>query len=225
MDVLRDAVKPGITTRELDVIASREVRSRGGKAVFKGYRGFPASICASINNEIVHGIPGEMVVQEGDLVKIDLGVSVEGYIGDAAITVGAGEISKEALSLMEVTEQALYKAIEAARVGAHLGDVGAAVEGCAHSHGYDVVREYGGHGVGRFLHEEPHVPNYGTPGTGTLLRSGMTLAIEPMLNVGDWRTRVLEDDWTVVTLDGALSAHFEHTIAVRDGDAEVLTRK
>lgn len=222
--LLVEAVRPGVATKELDVIASREIRRLGGEAVFKGYRGFPASVCVSINDEIVHGIPGERAIQEGDLVKMDVGVSVEGYIADAATTVGVGEIRPEARSLLEVTEQALEEGIKVAREGAHLGDIGAAIEVHAQAHGYNVVREYTGHGVGRFLHEEPQVPNYGTPGTGPRLRSGMTLAIEPMVNVGDWRTRVLENNWTVVTLDGSLSAHFEHTIAIRDGDAEVLTR-
>jgi len=222
--LLRGVVRPGMTTRELDTIASREIQRLGGKAVFKGYRGFPAAVCVSINDEIVHGIPAGRAIQEGDLVKIDLGVSVQGYIGDAAITVGVGEISPEARSLMKATEQALEEGIKVARDGAYLGDVGVAIEGCARAHGYSVVREYTGHGVGRFLHEEPQVPNYGSLGTGPRLRSGMTLALEPMVNVGDWRTRVLENKWTVVTLDGSLSAHFERTIAIRDGDAEVLTR-
>lgn len=222
--LLRDAVKPGIATRELDTIASREIKRLGGKATFKGYHGFPASVCTSINDEIVHGIPGGRTIGEGDLVKIDVGVSAQGYIGDAAITVGAGEISPEARSLLEVTEQALEEGIKVARDGAHLGDIGAAIESCARAHGYSVVREYAGHGVGRSLHEEPQVFNYGAPGTGPRLRSGMTLAIEPMVNIGDWRTRVLENKWTVVTLDGSLSAHFEHSVAIRDGEAEVLTR-
>lgn len=222
--ILSDAVKPGLKTRELDIIATREIAKQGGKPVFKGYHGYPATVCVSINNEIVHGIPGGRVIQEGDLVKMDLGASVDGYIGDAATTVGVGRISDEARELIGVTRRALEEAIKVARQGAHLGDIGAAIEGCAQAKGFSVVREYVGHGVGRFLHEDPQVPNYGTPGTGPRLQAGMTLAIEPMVNVGGWRTRVMDDDWTVVTLDGSLSAHFEHTIVVRDGDAEVLTR-
>ena len=222
--VLHEMVRPGLKTRELDAAAIRQIRKMGGKSVFKGYRGYPASVCVSINNEIVHGIPGDRVINEGDLVKMDLGASVEGYIGDAAITVGAGTISPEAQGLVETTSQALQEAIKTVRNGAHLGDIGAAIESYAKSRGYSVVREYVGHGVGRFLHEDPSVPNYGTPGTGTPLKPGMTLAIEPMVNIGDWQTRVLDDNWTVVTKDDSLSAHFEHTVAVRDGEAEVLTR-
>ena len=221
---LREAVRPGVKTCELDAIASRQIRKMGGESVFKGYRGYPATVCVSINNGIVHGIPGDRVIQEGDLVKMDLGASVEGYIGDSAITAGAGTISPEAEALLQTTKQALEEAIKAACDGAHLGDIGAAIEGYAKSHGYSVVREYTGHGVGRFLHEDPSVPNYGTPGMGTRLQRGMTLAIEPMVNIGDWQTSVLDDNWTVVTRDGSLSAHFEHTIAIRDGEAEVLTR-
>jgi methionyl aminopeptidase len=221
---LREAVRPGLKTRELDIIATREIERMGGKPVFKGYQGYPATVCVSINNEIVHGIPGDRVIQEGDLVKMDLGASVEGYIGDSAITVGAGKVSPQAKKLMEVTRETLEEAIKVARAGAHLGDIGAVIESYASSRGYSVVREYVGHGVGRFLHEDPQVPNYGTPGTGPRLRRGMTIAIEPMVNAGDWRTRVLDDKWTVVTQDGSLSAHFEHTIAIGDDGAEVLTK-
>ena len=222
--VLREAVAPGMTTRELDVVASREIKRLGGKPAFKGYRGFPATICASVNNEIVHGIPGERVIEEGDLVKMDVGAIVDGFIGDAAVTVGAGETSGEARALIEVTRRSLEKGIEAAKDGARVGDIGAAVQSYAEGLGYSVVREYVGHGVGRFLHEEPQIPNYGPAGKGTLLRTGMTIAIEPMVNIGGWQTRLLDDQWTVVTADGTLSAHFEHTIAITDGEAEVLTR-
>jgi methionyl aminopeptidase len=222
--VLKEAVAPGMTTRELDVVASREIKRLGGKPAFKGYRGFPATICASVNNEIVHGIPGERVIEEGDLVKMDVGAIVDGFIGDAAVTVGAGETSGEARALIEVTRRSLEKGIEAAKDGARVGDIGAAVQSYAEGLGYSVVREYVGHGVGRFLHEEPQIPNYGPAGKGTLLRTGMTIAIEPMVNIGGWQTRLLDDQWTVVTADGTLSAHFEHTIAITDGEAEVLTR-
>lgn len=221
--VLQEAVRPGLKTRDLDAIASREIRRRGGKPAFKGYRGFPATVCASINDEIVHGIPGDRVTKEGDLVKLDLGAVFDGFIGDAAITVGVGEISGEAQKLIEVTRQCLNEGIKAAREGARVGDIGAAVQSFAESRGYSVVREYVGHGVGRFLHEEPQIPNYGPPGRGPVLRQGMALAIEPMVNIGGWRTRLLDDQWTVVTADGSLSAHFEHTIAITDGEAEVLT--
>ena len=223
ISVLRDAVTPGMKTRELDAIAYREIRRLGGKAAFKGYRGFPATICTSINHEIVHGIPGDRVIRDGDLVKMDVGAVVDGFIGDAAITVGAGEISDEARDLIDVTRLSLEEGIRAVRDGARVGDIGQAVQEFAEGRGYGVVREYVGHGIGRFLHEDPQVPNYGPAGRGALLRRGMTIAIEPMVNIGDWRTRLLDDQWTVVTADGSLSAHFEHTVAITDDGAEVLT--
>lgn len=223
LSVLREAVRPGMKTREMDTVAFQEITRLGGTPAFKGYRGFPATICASVNEEIVHGIPGDRVILEGDLLKMDVGAVVDGFIGDAAITVGVGNISDEAKDLIEVTRQSLEEGIKAARDGARVGDIGAAVQGFAEAKGYSVVREYVGHGIGRFLHEEPQIPNYGSPGKGPLLRQGMTLAIEPMVNVGVWNTRLLDDQWTVVTADGSLSAHFEHTIAITDGEAEVLT--
>ena len=220
---LRAAVTPNITTRDLDEIAYNEITKRGGKPAFKGYRGFPATICTSINEEIVHGIPGDTVLREGNLLKMDVGAVVDGFIGDAAVTVGVGAISEEAARLIEVTRLSLEAGIKAARPGSRVGDIGAAVQRCGESKGYGVVREYVGHGVGRFLHEDPQVPNYGPGGKGAMLRSGMTIAIEPMVNIGDWHTRLLDDQWTVVTADGTLSAHFEHTIAITEGDPEVLT--
>ena len=223
VSVLREAVSPGMRTLDLDAIAEREIRRLGGKPAFKGYRGFPATICTSVNEEIVHGIPGDRVIKEGDLVKMDVGAVVDGFIGDAAITVGAGRISDTARDLIEVTRLSLAEGIKAARQGARVGDIGAAIQTYAEERGYSVVREYVGHGVGRFLHEEPQVPNYGPSGRGPLLRRGITIAIEPMVNAGDWHTRLLEDQWTVVTADGSLSAHFEHTIAITDGEAEILT--
>jgi len=223
LSVLEEAVRPGIKTRELDAIAVREIKRLGGKAAFKGYRGFPATICTSINDEIVHGIPGDKVINEGDLVKMDVGAVVDGLIGDAAITVGAGKISDEARNLIDVTRLSLDEGIKAARDGARVGDIGAAIQQFAEARGYNVVREYVGHGVGRFLHEEPQIPNYGPSGRGPLLQQGFTIAIEPMVNIGGWQTRVLEDQWTVVTADGSLSAHFEHTIAITVGEAEILT--
>ena len=221
--VLKEAVRPEITTGELDAIADREIGRLGAKPAFKGYRGFPGTICTSINEEIVHGIPGERVLRQGDLVKMDVGAVVDGFIGDAAITVGVGRISDEATDLVDVTRLSLEEGIKAAREGARVGDIGSAIQSFAESRGYSVVREYVGHGVGRFLHEEPQIPNYGRSDRGPLLRRGMTIAIEPMVNIGDWATRLLDDQWTVVTADGSLSAHFEHTIAITDGEPEVLT--
>ena len=223
LSVLQQAVRPGIRTRDLDAIADREIRKLGGKPAFKGYRGFPATICTSINEEIVHGIPGDRIINEGDLVKMDVGAVVDGFIGDAAITVAAGETSEEARNLIEATRLSLLEGIKAASSGARVGDIGAAIQSFAESKGYGVVREYVGHGVGRFLHEEPQIPNYGPSARGPLLRPGMTIAIEPMVNLGGWRTRLLDDQWTVVTADGSLSAHFEHTIAIADGEPEILT--
>ena len=223
LSLLQSSVKPGMTTWDLDAIADREIRRLGGKPAFKGYRGFPATICTSVDHEIVHGIPGSRVLEEGGLVKLDVGAVADGLIGDAAITVGVGEISKEASDLIEVTRLCLEAGIKAARDGARVGDVGAAIQSFAEDRGYSIVREYVGHGVGRFLHEEPQVPNYGPAGRGALLRQGMTIAIEPMVNIGGWKTRLLDDQWTVVTADESLSAHFEHTIAITDGQPEVLT--
>ena len=222
--VLCDAVQSGMRTIELDALASREIRRLGARAAFKGYRGFPATICTSINEEIVHGIPGNRVIHEGDLVKMDVGAVVDGFIGDAAVTVAAGDICAEARDLIEATRQSLEEGITAVKEGARVGDIGAAIQSYAEKRGYGVVREFVGHGVGRALHEEPQVPNYGTTGRGPLLRRGMAIAIEPMLNLGDWRTRILDDHWTVVTADGKLSAHFEHTVAITDDGVEVLTR-
>lgn len=221
--LLRQTVAPGITTRELDHLANKEILSHGGKPTFKGYRGFPATICTSVNEEIVHGIPGKRVLKEGDIIKLDVGATVDGFIGDAAVSLAVGQVSQEALDLMEHTCRSLEAGIKAAQVGARIGDISAAVQAYGEAHGYGVVREFVGHGVGRFLHEDPQVPNYGPPGRGPLLRPGMCIAIEPMLNAGDWRTKILDDQWTVVTADGRLSAHFEHTIAITEGGPEVLT--
>ena len=223
LSVLKVAVKPGITTKDLDSIAYREITRRGGTPTFKGYRGFPASICASVNEEIVHGIPGNRVLKEGDVVKIDVGATLDGFIGDAAISVAVGQVSEEALKLMETTRMSLEEGIKAAQPGNRIGDIGAAVQAYGEARGYGVVREYVGHGVGRFLHEDPQIPNYGQSGRGSLLRPGMCIAIEPMLNMGDWQTAVLEDQWTVVTSDRKLSSHFEHTIAIDEDGPVVLT--
>jgi methionyl aminopeptidase len=225
LDILMKQVKPGMKTKELDIIAGREVERLGGKPSFKGYRGFPANLCVSINNEIVHGIPGERVLRQGDIVSLDMGATFKGFQGDAAVTVGVGEISSEARELMATTESVLQAGIATARSGARLGDISATIQNYAESKGYSVVREYTGHGIGRELHEEPQIPNFGLPGTGPVLKKGMTLALEPMVNMGDWRTRVGDDQWTVLTADGSLSAHFEHTIAITDGEPEILTSR
>jgi methionyl aminopeptidase len=224
LDAVAKAVRPGITTGELDRIAVKEVRKTGAVASFKGYRGFPASICTSLNEEVVHGIPGERVLNEGDIISLDFGAQLSGFHGDAAVTVGVGRIGREAQDIIDVTRAALEAGIAAATSGVSLGDVSAAIQACAETRGFSVVREYVGHGIGRELHEDPQVPNFGVAGEGPLLRKGMTLALEPMLNAGVWRTRVAEDRWTVSTADGRLSAHFEHTIAVGENGAEILTR-
>ena len=223
LDILSRQVRPGMKTKELDVIAAREVERLGAKPSFKGYRGFPANLCVSVNDEIVHGIPGERVLRQGDIVSLDLGASFMGFQGDAAVTVGVGEIDSQARELMETTEGALKAGIAAAHPGARLGDISAAMQNYAESRGYSVVREYTGHGIGREMHEEPQIPNFGAPGCGPVLQKGMTLAIEPMVNIGGWKTKVKNNHWTVVTEDGSLSAHFEKTVAITNGEAEVLT--
>jgi len=223
LEVLKSQVRAGMKTKELDGIAARELDRLGAKPSFKGYRGFPANLCVSVNDEIVHGIPGERVLAEGDIVSLDLGAIFMGFQGDAALTVGVGRISPQARRLIETAEGALGTGIAAAYPGARLGDISAAIQNYAESRGYSVVREYTGHGIGREMHEEPQIPNFGLPGSGPVLKKGMTLALEPMVCVGDWRTRVGGDHWTVVTADGGLSAHFEHTIAITDTEPEVLT--
>ena len=221
---MSEAVKPGIKTWQLNDLAEKELgRWKGARASFKGYNGFPASICASVNDEIVHGIPDGRVLKEGDIVSLDLGVIYKGFQGDAALTVGVGQVSPEAVRLMEVTRESLAQGIAAARDGGTLGDIGAAIQNYVEWKGYSVVREYSGHGIGRDMHEDPLVPNFGSKGVGLKLRKGMTLALEPMVNVGDWKTRQNVNGWTVHTADNSLSAHFEHTIAIRSGDAEILT--
>jgi len=223
LQILAEAVKPGLSRKELDKIVRREFAARGAKPAFLGYRGYPASVCVSINDEIVHGIPDGRVFREGDIVSIDLGATYKGFVGDAAISVGAGRLNAEAERLLRVTESALYKGIAAARAGVPLGAVSHAIQVEAEGQGFSVVREYVGHGVGRQMHEEPQVPNFGPPDRGPVLKKGMVLAIEPMVNAGDWRTKRHDDNWTVSTLDGSLSAHFEHTIAITDGEAQILT--
>jgi len=222
--IVKDSIRPGMKTKELDMIAERELKRLGAKSSFKGYRGFPANICVSVNDEIVHGIPGDKVLNDGDIVSLDFGAIFNGFQGDAALTAAVGEVNPKARRLIEATKETLKKGIAAACDGATLGDVSAAMQNYAESKGYSVVREYTGHGIGRDLHEDPQIPNVGLPGTGPVLKKGMTLAIEPMLNIGDWKTRIADDEWTVLTADGSLSAHFEHTIAVNNTEAEVLTK-
>jgi methionyl aminopeptidase len=221
---LRERTKPGVTTASLNAWAEQFIRRQGGVPSFKGYRGYPASVCISVDSEIVHGIPGRRSLSEGQIVSFDVGVIYEGYQGDAAITVGVGQISPEAEELLRVTERALAAGIAMARAGRRLGDVSHAIQTTAERAGFGVVREYVGHGIGKEMHEDPQIPNFGPAGRGPLLRPGMTLALEPMLTLGDYHTRLLDDGWTVVTADGSLAAHFEHTVAVTDGDAEILTR-
>jgi len=223
LGILSKQVRPGMKTRELDIIADRESARLGAKPSFKGYRGFPANLCVSVNDEIVHGIPGERVLNEGDIVSLDFGVIFNGFQGDAAVTVAVGEISPQARQLLEATQAALNAGIAVAYPGARLGDISAAIQNYAESKGYSVVREYTGHGIGREMHEEPQIPNFGQPGTGPVLKKGMTLALEPMVNIGDWRTRLGSNHWVVFTADGSLSAHFEHTIAITEAEPEVLT--
>ena len=224
LEILAQACVPGIDTAELEKIAASEIKKRGATPAFLGYRGYPAVLCASINEEVVHGIPKRgRNLCEGDIIGLDLGAVVDGYFGDAALTVPVGRVSDDALRLIETTRQAMMKGIEAARSGARIGDVSSAIQRHAQSAGFSVVREFIGHGIGRSLHEDPPIPNYGEPGTGTRLRPGMTLAIEPMINAGGTAVRVLDDRWTAVTTDKSLSAHFEHTVVVTDGGPEILT--
>jgi methionyl aminopeptidase len=224
LDILRVSLKPGMKTKELDAIAAREMKAMGAKPSFKGYQGYPATICVSVNDEIVHGIPGERIIQDGDIVSLDAGAIVSGYQGDGAITVAVGEIGLVAEKLIAATRSALDAGIAAARAGGHLGDISAAIQQHAEGRGFGVIREYTGHGIGRAMHEEPLVPNFGVAGDGPELRTGMTLALEPMLTTGGWHTRVGPDKWVVLTADHSLAAHFEHTVAVTAGKAEILTR-
>ncbi len=222
---LRETIKPGITTLELDRLAENLCRKKGAKPAFKGYRGYPFSLCVSINEEVVHGFPSKKrVLKEGDIVSLDFGVLYDGYYGDAAITVPVGEISERAKRLLRVTEEALYKGIEQAVVGKRLGDISSAIQRYVEAHGYSVVRQFVGHGIGRALHEDPQVPNFGKPGRGIKLKEGMVLAIEPMVNEGTYEVEILADGWTAVTKDRKLSAHFEHTVAITQNGPEILSR-
>jgi methionyl aminopeptidase len=224
LDLMRATVHPGVSLEELDRLARELIESRGGKPSFLGHQGFPASICTSVDEEVVHGIPSPDVLERGEIVSIDVGVLLDGYHADSALTLPVGQISEAAARLIEVTEASFYRGIEHARSGQRIGDISAAIQGVAELNGYGIVRELTGHGVGRSLWEDPQIPNYGHAGTGPLLRPGMTIAVEPMFTVGDPATMVLEDGWTVVTLDGGLAAHYEHTVLITSGEPELLTQ-
>ena len=220
---LREAIKPGVTTKELDHLAEGLITAAGATPAFKGYRGYPASLCVSVNEEVVHGIPGTRRLQQGEIVSLDVGVFLEEYYGDAAITTPVGQVSDEAARLLEVSQQALAKGIEQAKDGNRLLDISYAIQSWAEAHGFSVVRDFAGHGIGRNLHEDPQVPDFGSPHTGPRLRPGMVLAIEPMINAGTWEVKVLDDGWTVITADRRLSVHFEHTIAITEQEADILS--
>jgi len=221
---ISERAKPGVSTLELERYAEKRLASLGARPAFKGYRGYPCCLCTSVNEEIIHGIPSDRRLKEGDLLSLDLGVVVDGFFGDSAVTIPVGGISESAKKLLRVTEQALERAIDKARPGNRLGDVSAAVQEYVEGQGFSIVREFVGHGIGRELHEDPQIPNFGTPGRGPVLKEGMVLALEPMVNAGLPGTRVLDDQWTAVTVDGECSAHFEHMVAVTGNGPDVLTR-
>lgn len=223
-ELIRKAIRPGITTKELDQIAEKHILKKGAIPAFKGYGGFPANICASINHEVVHGIPGLKKLEEGDIISIDIGSIYKGYYGDAAQTHAVGKISQRAQELIDVTRQSFYEGIKFAKLGYRLSDISHAIQSYVEKHGFSVVRNYVGHGIGTNMHEEPQIPNYGPPGKGPRLGEGMVLAIEPMVNMGTYDVKVLSDGWTVVTLDGEYSAHYENTIAITDEEPEILTK-
>ncbi len=224
LQALRQLVGPGITTLEVDVAADKMIRDAGAYPTFKGYNGFPFSICASVNEQIVHGFPSSYVLQEGDIFSIDIGATLDGFVGDTATTIPVGTASEDRLKLIRVTDECLDLAIEQCHPGKHLGDIGWAVQSHAEEHGYAVVRDYVGHGIGRRMHEDPQIPNYGKPGKGPKIKKGYVFAVEPMVNMGSYYTKTLKDGWTVVTVDGLPSAHAEHTIAITEDGPEVLTR-
>lgn len=223
LQAVREAVKPGVTTAELDEVARKLITDCGGIPTFKGYHGYPGNICTSVNSEVVHGIPGSRCLQEGDIVSVDCGALLNGYHGDAAVTIPVGKVSDDAVRLMDITRESLYKGIEQAIVGNRLGAISAAIQRHAEAAGYGVVRDYVGHGIGRNMHEDPPVPNLGASDKGPLLKEGMVLAIEPMINMGTYEVKVLSDEWTVVTKDGKYSAHFEHTVAITQQGPRILT--
>jgi methionyl aminopeptidase len=226
LNSLKSMIKPGVSTEELDRRAEDFLSKEGAVPAFKGYRGYPASICASINEVVVHGIPSrEKILKDGDLLSIDLGVKLKGYYGDATVSYLVGSVDKETKEIFNVTKEALYKGIDKCRPGNRLYDISYAIQSYAESNGYNVVRDFVGHGIGKELHEEPQIPNYGKPHTGPLLKEGMVFAIEPMITQGTWEVKTLEDGWTVVTLDGALSCHFEHTIAIMENGPVILSEE
>ncbi len=222
---IEDLVKPGATTADLDLFAQTRTKELGAKPAFKGYHGFPGTLCVSVNEEVVHGIPSKKrILRDGDIVGIDFGVILDGWFGDSARTFPVGAVDSKAAKLLEITEKSLHLGIQEARVGNHLFDIGHAIQNFVESHGFSVVREFVGHGIGKSLHEDPQVPNFGIKGKGMLLKAGMVIAIEPMINAGKPEVRVLADGWTAVTVDKALSAHFEHTIAITEAGPEILTK-
>jgi len=223
LSLLLRSARVGMTTRELDRMAEKSIREQGGIPTFKGYNGYAASICASVNSEVVHGVPGDYVLREGDILSIDIGTTFEGYVSDTAVSIPIGNVSEDALTLMRVTQECLMRGIAQMREGNCLGDIGHAIQEHAQAHGYGIVRTLVGHGVGRKMHEEPQVPNYGKPGQGVLLKRGLCLAIEPMVTQGAHEVKTLKDGWTVVTVDGKLAAHFEHTVALTDEGPRILT--
>ena len=222
---LKGMVAPGVTTADLDAVAEQRLGEAGAEPAFKGYHGYPATICASVNEQVVHGIPSKRPLVEGDIISIDMGAKLDGFYGDSAVTVPVGTVTDDAVRLLNVTEAALYKGLEAVRAGARVSDIGAAVQAHVEAHGFSVVREFVGHGIGTKLHEEPQIPNYGPGGRGPRLSEGMVLAIEPMVNLGKAGVKVLGDGWTAVTKDGSLSAHFEHTVVVTGNGCRILTNR
>ena len=223
MEIARDSIKPGVTTLQISNEASNYIKKQGAKPAFLGYNGFPGTICVSVNEEVVHGIPGDRVLNEGDLVKLDIGAYKDGFFGDMARSYPVGKITEETETLATVTKESFFEGISRAVTGNHIGDIGYAIQHYAEDRGYGVVRALVGHGIGRNLHEDPQVPNFGVRGSGPRLRNGMIIAVEPMINMGDWEVEVLSDDWTMVTRDRKVSAHYENTCVVRDGHAEILT--
>jgi methionyl aminopeptidase len=220
---LKEMVAPGVTTLDLDRVAEEKIKNLGGTPAFKGYRGFPSTLCVSVNDQVVHGIPSRRVLKDGDIIGLDLGAIWEGYFGDSAMTLPVGGVNQEVQRLMDVTRQSLYEGIQQIRNEGRLSDVSHAIQTCVEKSGFSVVRDFVGHGIGRSLHEDPQVPNFGKPDSGPRLKIGMVLAVEPMVNAGTYHVKVLEDQWTVVTEDGSLSAHFEHTIALTEFGAKILT--
>jgi methionyl aminopeptidase len=224
LEGLKSFVKTGISTADIEAYVDREINKRGATPAFKGYRGYPSSVCISVNEQVVHGIPSRARLKNGDIVSIDLGVILDGFYGDAALTIPVGDISPDASRLIMVTEEAFYKGIEKAVAGNRVSDISAAIQYHVESNGFSVVRAFVGHGIGRSLHEEPQVPNFGKPGQGPRLKEGMTMAVEPMVNAGGSDIKILDDGWTAITADGSLSAHYEHTVAITKNGAEILTK-